>query len=351
MNIFIFEISQFFIKYVTYTYILSFTQKNASESWDTDKNLQNNIAANKKSQYSSINITLGCVKHCEAVFIYNPLDFFVQLTPDCLELDTIMENIAAIYENGGETMQASEIQCGICCVAQYWVDLKWYRVLIKSVEENSATVEFIDYGNTESVDFTKIKAIREKFLELPMQAIRCKLLGYGSTNDKENGPSIFLENVEGKSLEVEFVAEENGIYEVLLREIIDGTPNINYINEEFCAIADIVKVKETAALTKTFKTTSENIQGAPDYAPIDSKWQTILYDFESDYDAIVTWFINPNKFYCQLLTKKTEFKAMMSEIQETYASRKPITHKLKVINVFRHLHYQDLLYFILNIIL
>ncbi|CAL1676055.1 unnamed protein product [Lasius platythorax] len=308
-----------------------YDQINACESWDTDnadKKLQNNIAANGESQFSSINVTLGSIKHCEVVFTNSPLDFFIQLNPDCLELDTIMESIAATYESDGETMQASEIQCGICCIAQYSEDLKWYRVVIKSVEENSATVEFIDYGNTESVDFTKIKVIQEEFLKLPMQAVRCKLLGL--TSDKENEYAIFSENVEGKSLEVEFVTEKNGVYEVLLREIINGVPNINYINEEFGTIVDLTKAKETAALTKIFKTTTESVQGAPDYAPIDSKWQTILHDSEFEYDAIVTWFINPNKFYCQLLTKETEFKAMMSEIQKIYAGREPVTHKLQV---------------------
>lgn len=270
------------------------------------------------------------------------MDFFVQLNPDCLELDTIMENIAATYENNGKTMQVSEIQCGTCCIAQYSEDLKWYRVVIKSVEENSATVEFVDYGNTESVDFTKIKVIQEKFLKLPMQAVRCKLLGL--TSDKENEHTIFSENVEGKLLEIEFVAEKNGIYEVLLREIINDIPSINYINEEFCTMKDLTKAKETMAIEKTFKATTENIQEAPDYAPIDSKWQTTLYESGSEYDAIVTWFINPNKLYCQLLAKETEFKAIMSEIQKTYTNREPVTDKLQVINSFRHLFYEDLLY-------
>ncbi|XP_070160956.1 protein tudor isoform X1 [Polyergus mexicanus] len=313
------------------TNIFTNDQVNAYESWDinnTDKKLQDNIAVNKELQFSSINITIGSIKNCEVVFINNPLDFFVQLNPDCLELDTIMESIAALYENGGETMPTSEIQCGICCIAQYSEDLKWYRVVIKSVEKNSAIVEFVDYGNTESVDFTKIKVIQEKFLKLPMQAVHCKLLGL--TSSKEIEHAIFSESVEGKSLEVEFVAEENRVYEVLLREIMNGIPNTNYINEEFCAIADLQKAKETVAVKETFKATTESIQGVSDYAPIDSKWETTLYEPESKYDAIVTWFINPNKFYCQLLTKEAEFKTMMSEIQKIYAGREPIIHKLQV---------------------
>jgi len=278
-----------------------------------------------------IDITLGSVKNCEIVFINSPSDFFVQLNPDCLELDSIMENIAATYENGGDTIQASEIQSGTYCIAQYSEDLKWYRAVIKSVEENSATVEFVDYGNTESVDLMKIKVISEEFFKLPMQAIHCKLLGLTDTGNKEDQYAIFLEKAEGKPLQIEFVSEEDKIYEVLLREVVDSVPNTNYINEEFCTITDLTKAKQVATSKKTFKTVTEN-KIATDYAP-DLKWQTILYESESKHDIVVTWFINPNKLYCQLLSKESEFKAMMSEIQRTYIGRKPVTYKLEVITV------------------
>ncbi|XP_011690886.1 PREDICTED: maternal protein tudor isoform X2 [Wasmannia auropunctata] len=313
-----------------------FNQTTDSEPWDTNganKRLQDNITAvGGKSQLSlkKIDITLGSVKNCEVVFINSPSDFFVQLSPDCLELDSIMENIAATYENGGETMQASEIQIGTYCVAQYSEDLKWYRAVIKSVEENSATVEFVDYGNTELVDLTNIKVILEDFLKLPMQAVRCKLLGLTNTGNEEEQHAIFVEKADGKPLQVEFVSEKDEMYEVQLCEVVDGVPNTNYINEEFCTIADLTKAKQVATSKDTFETTTVEIKTATDYASPDFKWQTILFESESKHNIVVTWFINPNKLYCQLLSKEAEFKAMMSEIQKTYAGRKPVTYKLEI---------------------
>lgn len=265
------------------------------------------------------------------VFINNPTDFFVQVNPDYLELDGYSQNIAAYYENGGETMQVSEIQRGVCCIAQYSADSTWYRALIESVEENSAMVKFIDYGNTESVDFTKIKVIQDEFLKLPMQAIHCKLFGLTNVNANENKYTIFPEKVEEKSLQIEFVDKENEVYQVLLREIIEGEPNNNYINEEFCTGVDLTQAKTTALNTKTFNVTTKEMPVVPDYAPFDSKWQVTSYEPESTYDAIVTWFISPNKFYCQMLNKEPEFKAMMNEIQKTYAGRESVTRTLEVI--------------------
>ncbi|KAL0117558.1 hypothetical protein PUN28_010395 [Cardiocondyla obscurior] len=294
------------------------------KSWNTQ-----NISGGIKSKLllMKIDIVLGSIKNCEVVFINNPLDFFIQLNPDCLELDSLMESIAAVYENGGEPMQISEIQNGTYCITQYSEDLKWYRAVIKSVEENSATVEFVDYGNTESVDLMKIKVISEEFLKLPMQAVHCKLFGLTNTDDEKY--AIFLEKAEEKPLQVEFVSEKNGMYEVLLCEVVDDVPNTNYINEEFCGISDLIKAKQGAANKKSLKTMAEN-KPALDYTPPDFKWQTTLHEPETKQDVVVTWFINPNKLYCQLLSEETKFKTMMSEIQKTYADRKPVTYKPQV---------------------
>jgi len=296
---------------------------------DTDASPQSNIAVNGRFQFSSVDIVFNVPRNCEVVFINSPLDFFIQLSPDCLELDAVMENIATAYENNGEIMQTFKIQSGISCIAQYSEDLKWYRAIIKSIEDNSAIVEFVDYGNTESVNFTKIKKIREEFVKLPMQAIHCKLFGLTNAVDKESMQTIFFNRVEGKLLRVEFVAEENGVYEVLLYEITDNVPSANSINE-ICGAShmDSIKTKEIVAC-KTTKT----IEIVPDYAPFDAKWRMILYEPGSKHDVIVTWLINPNKAYCQSLTKETEFKTMMNEIQKIYADREPITHKLKVIEL------------------
>lgn len=294
--------------------------------------MQSKIFADKKPQISSINITLGTTKNCEIVFINGPSDFFVQLHPDYLELESLMNNITETYDNNGKVMQVSEIQSNTFCIAQYTEDLKWYRAVIKSVEGSGATVEFVDYGNVELVEFSNMKVIEEEFVKLPMQAIHCKLLGLTSAENKENEYANFVERVEGKSLKAEFVAEENGIYEVLLREVVDDKSTTNYINEEFCTSADLTRAKETAS-RKVYNTMTKQIVTA-DYAPADSKWQPSLYDPETKHDVIVTWFINPHKFYCQSLAEETKFKTMMNDIQKTYAGREPVTHRLEVIDYF-----------------
>ncbi|XP_043528677.1 tudor domain-containing 6-like isoform X3 [Frieseomelitta varia] len=269
-------------------------------------------------------VTIGTRKTCEVVFTNSLSDFFIQFN-DYTALDSMMERIALIYETGGELIKKSDALCGTYCIAQY-SDLKWYRAVIKSTEENNAIIQFIDYGNTETVELNKIKSMQKEFLELPIQAVHCKLFGIKNNLDTDK-TRIFEHTVFRKILEAEFITEENDIYSILLKEAID--PTNTYINQEFCENIDLVKAKEEIMSNRitTFNITQFN---KPDYIPLDAKWTTISYTPETRKDVIITWFINPNNFYCQILDNENEFRTMMNEIQKIYIDREPVSHTLQV---------------------
>ncbi|CAL7945702.1 unnamed protein product [Xylocopa violacea] len=275
------------------------------------------------------NITVGSTKTCEVVFTNGPYDFFVQLSPDYTALDSVMKNIASIYENNGDLMKESEISCGAYCIAQYSEDLKWYRAVIKSVEGRNAIVQFVDYGNTEIIQFNKIKSIQKEFLKLPIQAVHCRLLGTKNDVPDKDKTKNFEDIVNGKTLEAEFVTEESGIYSVLLKEIVNGMPSSTFVNEKFCEGIDLLKAKEVAISNKTIVTDMKQVN-KPDYAPLDAKWATVSYTPETKKDVIITWFTNPNNFYCQILDNENEFRTMMKEIQKIYLGREPVSYALQV---------------------
>ncbi|XP_076634241.1 protein tudor isoform X2 [Colletes latitarsis] len=277
----------------------------------------------------SPSIVIGTTKPCEVVFTNSPSDFFIQLSTDYAALDSIMESIASIYETGGELMREFKICKGAYCIAQYTEDLKWYRAVIKSVEGNSVTVQFVDYGNTETVEFDKIKFIQKEFLKLPVQAVHCKLFGIKDVSFDKSKTDIFENKVNGKTLEAEFITEENDIYSVLLREVINNCPTSTFINEEFCENINLLKAKEVAISSSKTAVNPEQLT-EPDYAPLDATWTTISFSPGTKKDAIITWFINPNNFYCQILDNENEFKTMMNEIQKMYVGREPVSYALKI---------------------
>ncbi|XP_015430080.1 PREDICTED: maternal protein tudor [Dufourea novaeangliae] len=277
----------------------------------------------------SPDIVIGSTKACEVVYTNSPSDFFVQLSPDYTALDSIMESIASIYENGGELVKESKIFKGLYCIAQYSEDLRWYRAIVKSVEGNNATVQFLDYGNTETIDFSNIKVIRKEFLKLPVQAVHCKLFGMKNVTLDTNETKTFGDKVNGKTFKAEFITEENGIYSVLLREIVDDCPTNTFINEEFCDGLDLLQAKEAAMSQNQISTNTKQLKEL-DYASLDAVWSIATHTPGTKKDVIVTWFTNPNNFYCQALDNENEFKTMMNKIQRTYTGREPVSYGLKV---------------------
>ncbi|KAL2735605.1 maternal protein tudor-like isoform X1 [Vespula squamosa] len=317
-------------------------KESSSESKDMSKNLgttNNSMQNNEKLQLSklssenikipSLNVILGAIKTCMTVFISSPTDFYIQLNPDYLELDTLMENIASTYENGGDPLKQSEIKPEKYCIAQYSEDLKWYRAVIKSVEKQQVIVQFIDYGNIEIVHLDKIKTIQEQFLKLPIQTIHCKLFAAKNQIWDLDAIERFSNRTDGKVLEIEFLTKENNIYEVMLREIINNIPGSIYINEDFFDGTDIIKIREIA-LNQIKQMDIVEQSSEYDYVLSTSKWAKEQFELGSHKDIIITWFINPNNFYCQILDKETEFRNMMNEIQRMYVSRKPVTYTLQI---------------------
>ncbi|XP_047349819.1 maternal protein tudor-like isoform X3 [Vespa velutina] len=300
-----------------------------NNSMQNDKKLQLSKLSSKNIEIPSLNVVLGAIKTCMTVFISSPTDFYIQLSPDYLELNTLMENIALSYENGGDPLKQSDIKPEKYCIAQYSEDLKWYRAVIKSVEKQQVIVQFIDYGNIEIVHLDKIKTIQEQFLKLPIQTIHCKL--FAAKNQIWDLDTIenFSKITDGKVLEIEFLTKENNIYEVMLREIVDGVPEFIYINEIFFDGTDLMKVREIA-LNQIKQMDIVEQTSEYDYIPPNSKWVMEQFELGSHKDIIITWFINPNNFYCQILDKEVEFRNMMNEIQRMYVSRKPVTYTLQI---------------------
>ena len=64
---------------------------------------------------------------------------------------------------------------GQICVAKYHMDENWYRAeVIELPGRRQVVVRYVDYGNTETVPFFKLKKIHDKFLMLPAQVCQSR---------------------------------------------------------------------------------------------------------------------------------------------------------------------------------
>lgn len=274
------------------------------------------------------NITVGAVKNSEVTYTDSPTDFYVQLCPDNVELDALMEKIALKYNNGGTIIKNSDIQPGMSCIAQYSCDSKWYRAIIKAKSAENATVHFIDYGNTETVGRDQIKELLSEFAKLSAQAVHCKLFGAIKSSWTDEEIDSFSQAAEGVPLEAEFVSQENGVYEVLLKPVEDNSSDPNYVNKKFCGNMDLIQAKQD--VRNKARGGRKKAREIPQYIPTGQKWNDESFAPGFQVDVVVTWFVNPNNFYCQILSKQSEFRTMMNNIQESYSEQQPIKNTLQV---------------------
>lgn len=65
---------------------------------------------------------------------------------------------------------------GTLCIAQFYLDKKWYRGLIEELKGvESARVRFLDYGNSQITQFADILHLPPQFCQMPFQAILCSM--------------------------------------------------------------------------------------------------------------------------------------------------------------------------------
>ena len=101
----------------------------------------------------------------------NPYQFWVQVV-DEKSLGTLLEFTQKLNQ---APLKQSSPRAGDNCVCRYSQDGCLYRGRVNSITDSSATVQFIDYGNTEDVSPSDLFEVEPEFLTLPAQAVLCTL--------------------------------------------------------------------------------------------------------------------------------------------------------------------------------
>lgn len=116
----------------------------------------------------------------------------------------------AATDTGGEV----EAKRGLLCAAQFSADNQWYRVKVTKVDDKTkeATVLFCDYGNSEKVAASKLRALKPELAAIPGQAVLCHLAYVnvpGLEDDYGEDAAYFVQDHVGGRPLVARVEEEN----------------------------------------------------------------------------------------------------------------------------------------------
>jgi len=105
------------------------------------------------------------------VFAAGPSEIYCQLLKNAESLYEMMAQLEVTSSN-----HVTSCDLGSYCAAKYYEDQGWYRAkILEKHDDDTVTVHFIDYGNTEVVNISETAPLNPKFCDLPAQAIRCSL--------------------------------------------------------------------------------------------------------------------------------------------------------------------------------
>ncbi|KAH3753334.1 tudor and KH domain-containing protein-like [Dreissena polymorpha] len=114
--------------------------------------------------------------------IAHPGAFWVQLIGStAVKLDQLSESMTRFYETTGKDLTLPSVKKGDLVAAPFENDNTWYRARVMDVQVSELDVFYVDYGDSAYLDASKVKPLSAEYLELPLQAIECRLHGVEPT--------------------------------------------------------------------------------------------------------------------------------------------------------------------------
>uniref|UniRef100_A0A8C9NPU4 Tudor domain containing 1 n=1 Tax=Serinus canaria TaxID=9135 RepID=A0A8C9NPU4_SERCA len=243
----------------------------------------------------------GVVSH-----IQSPDIFFCQRMQNARQL---AELEASLNEYCGKIPSSPSFHpaAGNVCCAQFTEDNLWYRAAVTAyASEDTVLVDYMDYGNSDSLPLTRLRPIIPSLMDLPAQAIRCSLAGVkpplGAWTSE--GISYMKKLVKDKVLTVKVVDKESSKSVVELTDA-SGTPVINVssllIEEGFAA--------EELSMALPAARGSDVEQWV-------QRMQWIKLTLNQTLTVIVCTVYSPGEFYCQISNKLLALNSLNKSLSE-----------------------------------
>uniref|UniRef100_A0AAY5EQL3 Tudor domain-containing protein n=1 Tax=Electrophorus electricus TaxID=8005 RepID=A0AAY5EQL3_ELEEL len=155
---------------------------------------------------------VGLISHSNSVD-----GFFIQMENDEPSILKMGEELNSKLFKKNMKSITSEVNVGDLVAAEYEADQTLYRAVVTNVSASDIlTVEFVDYGNTATVDRKKIHPLTGRFLSQTRLSILCTLSKSQSSEDVET----FIKERHGTPLMIEFIQNLGNAWEVSV-EIVD----------------------------------------------------------------------------------------------------------------------------------
>ncbi|NWV02947.1 TDRD1 protein, partial [Ptilonorhynchus violaceus] len=250
--------------------------------------------ANSVAKFVSLSIGdefSGVVSH-----IQNPDTFFCQRMQSARQLAELEASLNE-YCDKFPSSPSFRPAAGNACCAQFTEDNLWYRAAVTAyASEDTVLVNYMDYGNSDSLPLTRLRPIIPSLMDLPAQAIRCSLAGVKPPSGTwtSEGTSYMKELVKDKVLTVKVVDKESSTSVVELTDA-SVTPVINissHLIEEGFAAEELRMALPAARMN--------NAEQASEDTTNKSMCKWINLTLNQTLSVIVCTVYTPGEFYCQI---------------------------------------------------
>ncbi|XP_064604917.1 uncharacterized protein LOC135470098 [Liolophura sinensis] len=177
------------------------------------------------TDYLNLDLEEGSELQVYVCNITDPGNFGLQPVCRSADLESLMADIAEHVCTDVTLTSSDELTIGFLCLAQFSDDDAWYRAKITDIEDDQYQVLYVDFGNSEWRPESKIRALPETMLSLPVQYIPCCLADIWSDGDNwlADTTAFFRDMCEDKTLKARIGKKENGLYHVYLFDEEDHT--------------------------------------------------------------------------------------------------------------------------------
>lgn len=202
-----------------------------------------------------------------------------------VEIETkLSEDLQQYYtDNSGQGLSEPEVHS--LCATKYSEDGQWYRGRIVSLNETTAYVNYIDYGNTEEVALDSIMMLEPQFYEPHQLAINVSLsVSFIGTEAEQK--DILQTHLMNKDFMAVF-------YNVHKKWIVDLIENEEKLSDRFRSL-NLVKLEQTAS------------------EPTSQIHETATPD---KFDVCVSHVDSPSQFWLQRMDKMTSLNEKQDQLQ------------------------------------
>lgn len=269
--------------------------------------------------------------------VSSPLSFWVQLaSTDCQQrLMHVQSALNAASQQFPPFIDSSLLSVGDYCCAMFSEDDTWYRAQVVELLREAARVVFIDFGNSESVNFSNIHPLPEELTTQPRLAYNVSLMGV--TNLTANAKQVFTELTSGKILCVKVVAPRGDGLD--LAQLVDTSQNIDVdIAEELIRLGAAFPISTPALSLKPSTGSQEHSVAVTNSLPspkpaagsqefpvvLASSLKVVPLPASQEFRALVTHVESPLQVFVQILDGNIQNLKDLAEAVSAFSVDAPV---------------------------